>query len=73
MRHSKCQVAMADQLASVRTPVAELVSKQEHGKISRKKISTTKERQANRKPRQRRKGAGQIISGTEYETLVKHM
>lgn len=71
--HSKCQAAMADQSASFRTPVAKLVSKHEHGKILRKKISTAKERRASRKPRRLRKGAGRIISGTEYETLLKHV
>ena len=35
--HSKCEAAMADQSAGFRTPVAELVSKHEHGKISREK------------------------------------
>ena len=71
--HSKCQAAMADQSASFRTPVAKLVSKHEHGKMSRKKVSTAKERRASRKPRRLRKGAGRIISGTEYETLLKHV
>ena len=71
--HSKYQAAMEDQSASFRTPVAELVSKHEHGKISRKKISTAKERRARRKPRRLRRGAGRIISEAEFETLLKHV
>jgi len=71
--HSKCRTAMADQSASFWTPEAELMSELEHGKISRKKLSMAKERRASRKPRRLRKGAGRIISETEYETLLKHV
>ena len=69
----KCHVAMTDQSASFRTPVAKLVSKHEHGKILRKKVSTAKERRASRKLRRLPKGGHRIISETEYETLLKHV
>lgn len=40
---------------------------------ARHTISTAKERRASRKPRRIRKGPGRVISGTEYETLLKHI
>ena len=71
--HNRCQTSMADQSANFRRPVAEVVSRRDHGTIFRKEFSTPKERRASRKPRRLRKGAGRIVSGEEYETLLKHI